>query len=140
MEAKKYKIVSRLSSEADYRSIAEKTCELTWLRFLLNYKQVSTGSAKLLDDNQVSLHIAANPVYHKCTKHIELDNHVVREKNTRCSDHNQICLISFAAGRTFTKALEGNVFKNLQTKLNILDIHVPTWNVKIMLILISVTK
>ncbi|KAI5348837.1 hypothetical protein L3X38_001724 [Prunus dulcis] len=80
-KTKKQKTVSRSSAEAEYRSMATATCELTWLRYLLKDLQVTNlGPAKLFCDNQVALHIAANPVYRKRTKHIESDCHVVREK------------------------------------------------------------
>ncbi|XP_057948847.1 uncharacterized mitochondrial protein AtMg00810 isoform X1 [Malania oleifera] len=110
-KAKKQKTVSRSSSEAKYRSMAAATCELTWLRFLLNDMQVSTGPARLLCDNQAALHIAANPVYHERTKHIELDCHVVREK----IQNGQI-IIEFVPSHLLladvvTKALGGNLFK-----------------------------
>jgi hypothetical protein len=48
------------------------TCELTWLRYLLHDLQVKHNQpATLFYDNQVALYIAANPVYHEWTKHIE---------------------------------------------------------------------
>ncbi|BBN69521.1 RING/U-box superfamily protein, partial [Prunus dulcis] len=78
---KKQNVVSRFSAEAEYRGMAHATCEITWLRYLLQDFQVNIQEPAVLHcDNQAALHIAANPVFHERTKHIELDCHLVREK------------------------------------------------------------
>lgn len=80
-KSKKQVTVSRLSAEAEYRSMASATCELTWLRYLLRDLHVAHHEpTRLLCDNQAALHIVANPVYHERTKHSELDCHTVRER------------------------------------------------------------
>ncbi|KAI5342445.1 hypothetical protein L3X38_010320 [Prunus dulcis] len=76
-KSKKQVTFSRSSAEAEYLSIVATTCELTWLRYLLQDLQVEhCQPATLLCDNKAALYIAANPVYHERTKHIKLDCHI----------------------------------------------------------------
>ena len=74
-------MVSRSSTEVEYRSMATTTCEVTWLLFLLKDLHVKHVKPVLLYcDNQAALHIAANPVFHERSKHIEADCHIVRNR------------------------------------------------------------
>ncbi|XP_074314341.1 secreted RxLR effector protein 161-like [Silene latifolia] len=80
-KSKKQTVVSRSSAEAEYRAMAMTTCEVTWLFQLLQDLGLKhLGPAHLKCDNQAALAIAANPVYHERTKHIEVDCHFIREK------------------------------------------------------------
>ena len=58
-----------------------ETCELIWLKQLLQELRFGKdGQMTLVCDNQATLHIAFNPVFHKRTKHFEVDCHFIREK------------------------------------------------------------
>nr|KYP44593.1 Copia protein [Cajanus cajan] len=126
-KTKKQTIVSRSSSEAEYRSMAHATSEILWLRNLLSCLQVMCDSpTTLYYDNQAALHLAANSVYHERTKHIEVDCHFIWE-------HLQARAISTAYVPTkqqpadiFTKSLVGNQFKELIVKLGVHHMHTPT--------------
>ena len=80
-KSKKQHVVARFSDEAEYRAMALATCELIWLRHLLQELRFGKDEQmKLICDNQAALHIASNLVFHERTKHIEVDCHFIREK------------------------------------------------------------
>ena len=79
--SKKQDIVSRSSAKAEYKSMATTTCEVTWLLYLLRDLHIPHQKPVLLyGDNQATLHISTNPVFHGRSKHIEANCHIVRNK------------------------------------------------------------
>ena len=80
-KTKKQHTVSRSLAKAEYRSMATTTCELKWLKGLLSTLGVMhSDPMHLYCDSQATLHIAANPIFHERTKHIEVDCHFVRDE------------------------------------------------------------
>jgi len=72
--------VSRSSAEAECRAMAHTACEIVWLKNLLielGFKQPIPMSMHC--DNQHVIYVAQNPVFHERTKHIEVNNHFVRD-------------------------------------------------------------
>ena len=74
-------MVAKSSVEAEYRAMALVTCELIWLKQLLQELRFGNdGQMTLVCENQAALHIASNLVFHEMTKHIEVDCHFIRGK------------------------------------------------------------
>lgn len=80
-KSKKQQVVARSTAEAEYRAMAMTTCEVTWITQLLKDLGIKRLKSTILKcDNKAALAIAANPVQHEKTKHVEIDCHFVREK------------------------------------------------------------
>ncbi|GJZ89374.1 EXORDIUM-like protein [Tanacetum coccineum] len=79
--SKKQLVFSRSSTKAEYRALADCTCEITWLQCLFRDLQVHTATPILIYCNNESIiALASNLVHHARTKHIEIDYHFVRDK------------------------------------------------------------
>ncbi|WVZ49109.1 hypothetical protein U9M48_000490 [Paspalum notatum var. saurae] len=82
--SRKQNTVSRSSTEAEYKAIANLTAELIWVQSLLKELGVFLHKApRLWCDNLGATYLTTNPVFHARTKHIEVDFHFVREQVAR---------------------------------------------------------
>ncbi|KAK9675865.1 hypothetical protein RND81_11G036900 [Saponaria officinalis] len=80
-KTKKQRTVSKSSAESEYRSMSYTAGEVVWLIGILQDFQVQVQLPVQLNcDNKAAQHIAANPVFHERTKHLNIDCHYVREK------------------------------------------------------------
>ncbi|MCO5551871.1 hypothetical protein L7F22_005377 [Adiantum nelumboides] len=66
---------------AVYRAVFTAKIECVWLRRLMADLGVGQDTANTIyTDSQSALTIARNPIFHACTKHIQVHYHYVRER------------------------------------------------------------
>jgi len=74
-------MVSHSNEEAEYRAIAHAVAECCWLQQLLQELHAPISYVTVIYcDNVNVVYMTANPVHHRCTKHIEIDIHFLHEK------------------------------------------------------------
>lgn len=79
--SKKQPIVSKSSTEAEYRVVAYIVAETIWIQQLLGeLGLVLKSTVKVLCDNVSATYHTVNPVLHDRSKHIAVDYHFVRER------------------------------------------------------------
>ena len=79
--SKKQTVVARSSAKAEYKVMTHTSCELMWIKYLLEKLRFVVKLPMTMHcDNQAAIYIASNPVFHEQTKHIEVDCHITREK------------------------------------------------------------
>ncbi|KAI5342591.1 hypothetical protein L3X38_010466 [Prunus dulcis] len=116
--SKKQPTVSHSSTESEYRALSHACTETTWLCHLLYELGVRLQfHVQLFCDNLSTTYMAANPVFHSRTRHIELDYHFVREKMALGS--HQVCFVPSVdqLADLFTKALHKPRQQQMSSKL-----------------------
>jgi len=122
-KCKKQDSVSKSSTEAEYRAMSAACSEIIWLRGLLAELGFSQQQPTPLHaDNTSAIQIAANPVYHERTKHIEVDCHSIREAYDRRVINLPHVSTSVQIADIFTKTLTRQRHNFLLGKLMLVDL------------------
>ena len=131
--ARKQATVSRSSTEAEYKSVANATAELIWIESLLRELGVAQPHPSVLwCDNIGATFLSSNPVFHARTKHIEIDYHFVRERvaqkllQIKFVSSKKLLQVRFISSKDqladiFTKPLPSPMFEVCRRNLNLLD-------------------
>ena len=122
-KCKKQNYLSKSSTEAEYCTMSAACSEIIRLCDLLTELGFSKiQPTPLHADNTSAIQIAANPVYHECTKHIEVDCHSIRE----AYDHHVITLphisTTLQIADIFTKSMTCQRHNFLVGKLMLVDL------------------
>ncbi|XP_062103149.1 uncharacterized mitochondrial protein AtMg00810-like [Humulus lupulus] len=116
----KQRVVSRSSTESEFRALADGVAELSWIQFLLRDLRMQQHSAPLLlCDNISTTYLTANPVLHARTKHVEIDFYFIRERVA-----SKQLVVRFTPSEdqladALTKALPSARFLQLRSKLTV---------------------
>jgi histone deacetylase 1/2 len=119
--SRKQPTVSRSSTEAEYKAIANGTAEVTWLQSVLRELGIYQAKAHVLwCDNLGATFLTTNPVFHARTKHIEIDFHFVREMVSAGALKVRFISTRDQLADIFTKALSRETFERLKYGLNLI--------------------
>jgi len=120
--SKKQPTVSRSSTEAEFRSLAATVTEILWLQSLLKELHVQPTTVPLVHcDNLSVVLLAANPVLHSKTKHMEIDLYFVRELVLQKKIRVQHLPSSAQVADILTKSISSTMFPLFRTKLSVVS-------------------
>ena len=125
--SKKQKVDTLSSEEVEIRGIVKGFCELIGLKGLLEeIGYPSNYTMNLYCENKSTIKIAHNIVQHDRMKHVEVDDHFIKEKL-----ETKIVQFPFVKSKDqladmLTKVVSSKGFFNLLDQLGIGDIYAPT--------------
>ena len=126
-KTKKHKTVSMSSAEAEYRSRAFTLKELKWIKQLLAAFGVRHDHPMgLFCNSKSAIYIAANPVFHERTKHVESDCHFVRDSVIEKLITTEHITTNKQPADILTKTLPSTTFTYLFYKLEVHNLSPPT--------------
>ena len=74
------KVVTHNSCESEYVGFSEAANEVLYLSQLQEEMGIGKGAVLLLGDNESSLKLATNPVFHQRSEHIRTKYHSLRDR------------------------------------------------------------
>ncbi|GJZ06106.1 hypothetical protein Tco_0539899, partial [Tanacetum coccineum] len=120
-QCKKQTIVATSSTEAEYVAAASCCAQVLWIQNQLLDYGFNFMNTKIFIDNQSTICIVKNPVFHQRTKHIEIRHHFIRDANEK----NLIQVLKIHTDDNvadlLTKAFDGPRFAYLVVHIGMVD-------------------
>jgi hypothetical protein len=116
--SRKQSTVSRSSTEAEYKLLADATAELIWVQLVLKELGVKKPFAVVLWCNNLrATYLSANPAFHARMKHIEVDYNFVRERVAKGLIDIRFISTGDQVANGFTKAVSAWYMEKFQNNL-----------------------
>lgn len=120
-QCKKQTIVANSTTEAEYVTAANCCGQVLWIQNQMFDYGFNFMNTKIYIDNQSTISIVKNPVFHQRTKHIEIRHHFIRDANEKHliqvlkihTDDNVADLL--------TKAFDGPRFNHLVVNIGMVN-------------------
>ena len=107
--------------------MAQGTCEILWLRSILNELSFTEkDSSQLFCDNKSAIILASDSVLHERSKHIEVDIHFIQEKIQSGIIIPSFIPSSDQTADVFTKPIGPSLLQSSIVKLGLIDIFTLT--------------
>jgi hypothetical protein len=118
--ARKQLMVSRSSTEVEYKAAANASAKVMWIQILLKEIGIPCPKqARLWCDNLGAKYLTSNPVFYGRVKHIEIDYHFVRERVAKGLLQIDYVPSGDQIVDGFTKALQVRALENFKYNLNL---------------------
>ena len=126
--SKKQTLVAKSSTEDKFRSMTQGIYQLLRIRMMFSDLGMKLeGLIKLYCDNKLAISIAHNPIHYDRTKHMEINQHFIKEK----LESRLICIPYIASNgqlsNFLTKGLSSSTFQSILGKLRMENIFEPAW-------------
>ncbi|GKC60825.1 hypothetical protein Tco_1088423, partial [Tanacetum coccineum] len=82
-QCKKQTIVANSTTEAEYVAAASCCGQVLWIQNQMLDYGCNFTNTKIFIDNESTICIVKNPVFHSKTKHIEIRHHFIRDSNEK---------------------------------------------------------
>ncbi|GJT54447.1 putative ribonuclease H-like domain-containing protein [Tanacetum coccineum] len=90
-QCKKQTIIATSTTEAEYVAAASCCGKVLWIQNQMLDYRYNFMNTKIFIDNESTICIVKNPVFHSKTKHIEIRHHFIRDSNEKkCTDKTKI--------------------------------------------------
>eukprot|EP00253_Pinus_taeda_P034813 PITA_34813 len=120
--SRKQKSVALSTVKAEYIAASMASCEAVWLRKLFSELfRFTLDTTVILCDNQSGILLSENPVFHDCSKHIDIRYHYIRDMVQRGAIRLQHIGIDEEVANILTKPLGKVKFSTFRERLGVVE-------------------